>query len=318
MKKKGLRPPVCAKIDEGFPMKLLDEIIELATSESGSVSTLLRKCLVLAHDLKNEKLRAWAEKELNGYQVDDEMPEYRKAPAIAKGFFIGSFGRQINDQPIPAGALHEKHRHYAESVELFQPIASYEKTDTESRFIFEWPANLTAIYQRTFFKGQFVLNRAWQEISSSVFIGLVDTIKTRVLRFALELKRDLGQVGDHIDRLTKEKVDQSVNNYIYGGNVVIASSGFTQIGITVEKGNWPGLSHALEKLGVPSAEITDLRSALDQDSAAGSRPGLGERAKAWLAKIGADSGKALLNVGVEVAKAEAKKYIAGYLGLPPL
>ena len=55
-------------------MQLLDEIIDLAAREQGSVATLLRKCLVLAHTLKNERLKTWAENELNGYR-NDEVPE---------------------------------------------------------------------------------------------------------------------------------------------------------------------------------------------------------------------------------------------------
>ncbi len=39
---------------------LLDEIIELATDpKQKSVSTLLRKCLVLGTQLKNERLKSW-------------------------------------------------------------------------------------------------------------------------------------------------------------------------------------------------------------------------------------------------------------------
>jgi hypothetical protein len=47
-------------------MQLIDEIIELAVDDRTSLSVLLRKCLVLSHRLKNERLKAWAEKELDG------------------------------------------------------------------------------------------------------------------------------------------------------------------------------------------------------------------------------------------------------------
>jgi hypothetical protein len=80
-------------------MKLLDEVIELAAGE-GSVATLLRKCLVLAHTLKSDRLKVWAEKELNGYDPNDAVPEYRKTAATAKGFLVGTLGRQIDDQPL--------------------------------------------------------------------------------------------------------------------------------------------------------------------------------------------------------------------------
>ncbi len=299
-------------------MKLLDEIIELASGEHGSVSTLLRKCLVLAHDLKNDRLKTWAEKELIGYKSGDEVPEYRKTPAAAKGLFVGSYGGgQMNNQPIPAGGLEKEHRHFAKSTVLFQPIAAYEGFDTDSTFAIEWPADLTVKYQSSFSQG-YVLNRAWQEVPSSVLIGLVDTIKTRVLRFALELKDDLGEVHDEIKDLPKEQVDRSVINNIYGGNVVIASSDFTQIGrIEIEQGDWAALDGALKTLGVPNPAISELQTALDADSKDESKPGLGSRAAAWLAKLGTESGKAIMGVGVEVAKKEATKLVCQYLGLPP-
>jgi hypothetical protein len=49
-------------------MKLLDEIVDLAIDNQASISVLLRKCLVLAHQLKNDRLRSWVENELNGLQ----------------------------------------------------------------------------------------------------------------------------------------------------------------------------------------------------------------------------------------------------------
>ena len=68
---------------------LLDDIIDLATNTNQSISVLLRKCIVLAHQIKNDRLKTWANKELNGYGEDDELPEYRVIPASAKGHLSG-------------------------------------------------------------------------------------------------------------------------------------------------------------------------------------------------------------------------------------
>ena len=82
-------------------MKQLDEIIDLASSDSCSVSTLLRKCLVLASILKSEELKTWAHHELNGYDFDDPaMPEYRKTSAPAKGMFLGVVGTSNRKPPL--------------------------------------------------------------------------------------------------------------------------------------------------------------------------------------------------------------------------
>jgi hypothetical protein len=53
-------------------MELLDDIIDLAASDTGSVATLLRKCLVLAHTLRNDRLLTWAENELERLQMRRE------------------------------------------------------------------------------------------------------------------------------------------------------------------------------------------------------------------------------------------------------
>src|SRR5487761_2154531 len=106
-------------------MKLLDEITAHAVESKEPVSVLLRKCLVLAYQLKNDRLKTWIEKELDGYSSGDELPEYRLVPAGAKGTFFGGGGAAIYDQPLPAGVLKPEHRHWGSSIELRQPIAAY-------------------------------------------------------------------------------------------------------------------------------------------------------------------------------------------------
>ena len=48
-------------------MRLVDEIIQMASDSEEPLSNVLRKCPVLAFELKNETLKAWVEKELNGF-----------------------------------------------------------------------------------------------------------------------------------------------------------------------------------------------------------------------------------------------------------
>jgi len=99
-------------------MQLIDEIIALATDDKTSPSVLLRKCLVLAHRLKNERLRSWAGKELDGYADDDTLPDYRKTFTISKGFFLGPLGSWIKDQPIPTMLMKDEHQAIVENAML--------------------------------------------------------------------------------------------------------------------------------------------------------------------------------------------------------
>ena len=194
-------------------MRLLDEIIDYAVGNEQPVSVLLRKCLILAYQLKNDRLKIWIEKELDGYNADDELPEYRHAGAPAKGTLFGPFNGVINEQPLAPLMLNEHHRHFARTVKLTQPIAAYDRERGEGeKYIVEWPADLVLLYQSKFIQ-DYYLNRAWQEIPSTVIVSLVDTIRNRVLRFSLELKDELGLVSDNPEALPQEKVDQYVSNY---------------------------------------------------------------------------------------------------------
>jgi len=177
-------------------MKLLDDVVDASTASDVGVSALLRKCLVLAYQLKNDRLKEWLEKELNGYGDDDELPPYRQISAQARGLFVGPFGSSLNNQPLPAGSLEENHRKFATSAMLRQPIAAYDFKNFKdgATLSLPWPPDLTVKYQEAFFE-HFTLNRAWQEIPNTVVVALTDTVRNRVLRFALDLRQVRGAKG---------------------------------------------------------------------------------------------------------------------------
>src|SRR5207245_2489338 len=124
-----------------------------------------RKCLILAFELKNEKLKQWIEKELSGFDKDDEVPEYRKAMLYSKGNFSGPFGARVTNRPLPLGILETKHWDMLTS-RLVQPIAAYEKlaaAGVDKNASINWPPDLIHHYQHSFIDG-FALSSAWQEV----------------------------------------------------------------------------------------------------------------------------------------------------------
>jgi hypothetical protein len=75
---------------------LLQEIRDGAVDSKTDITTVLRKCLVLAAKLRHEGFRKWVEQELNGYQGDrDDLPPYRVLHVESLGYFVGRFGAQI-------------------------------------------------------------------------------------------------------------------------------------------------------------------------------------------------------------------------------
>jgi hypothetical protein len=302
-------------------MALLDDIIEAATDDKVPIGTLLRKCLVLEQTFHNEKFNAWLNNELDGYDDNDELPSYRVFHAVSYGFFVGAMGRQINNQPLSLHVLEKVDRDRMRTVSLTQSASSYEgHPDRAADAQLPWNPSMTTKYQSKFFQNSdMVLNRAWQLIPGSVLVGLLETVRNRVLRFALDLKDELGASSLTVATLSRATIDRSVVNNIYGGNILIASHAehFSQISQTnVSEGDIAGLEQALTNLGITKEGISALTSDIAADKAAGQET-IGPKTKGWLADIGKYVAKEGAKAGFEIAKQAATKWLLQHYGLMP-
>ena len=177
---------------------LVAEVIEGAVDGGMGVAVLLRKCRLLSHSLQNDSLKEWVLKELNGYDNWKKLPNYRIIRVGAKGFFIGPFQSQLNNQPLASFILKKEHRVFAEKAFLSEPASAYENLKDEGGegYRIEWPGNLVALYQSSFFDG-YALNRAWQDIPVHSMKIVPETVKNRILEFMLSINKEFGnKIGE--------------------------------------------------------------------------------------------------------------------------
>lgn len=301
--------------------QLLQEIIDLAVDDKAPLSVLLRKCLVLATKLRNERLKEWASSELNGYPDQDKLPAYRQISVHAKGNFYGPFGAAIRNANLPSIILSKEHRLWAEKTFLTQPIAAYDKVIADKdaaksgSVSIAWPPNLVMMYQEKFYDG-YSLAQAWQVIPTSAIVGMADTIRNRILSFALEIESDVAAVEEDFASVPQATVNQHVTAIIYGGNQVFSSAtqGLTQIGeINVGKGDLQALLETLDGLGLGKAEAAELKAILEHEPANAKEPS--PKVQSWLVRALTHVGKEGVKVGSDVARAGITKALFGYLGL---
>jgi AbiTii-like protein len=298
-------------------MSLVDEIIELASDGKRSVADVLRKCLVLAFDLRNEKLKTWVENELNGFEIDDDVPEYRNVMLHSKGTFSGPFGAGIRNQPLPVLGIFEPEHLELLTTKLRQPISAYEASATSGRNpIIPWPPDLTAHYQSSFISG-YSLASAWQVLPNSQLVGLCDEVRNRILRFALEIREELGLVHDKPSAVPAKKIEAAVVNHIYGGTNVIAgtASNFAQIGtIHVVHGDLAGFADALKSLGIGQKDVEEATAAVLEDGQPSAKT-LGQKTAEWMKTLGGKLGEAGLKIGTGAAQQLVTKWVLQYWNL---
>jgi AbiTii len=297
-------------------LTLLDKIIEMGVADDPPpLTSVLRQCILLSNQLKAPLLRAWAEQELKGYANQKDVPEYRIVPADSYGTFQGNFGSGYNGRPIPPGMLEPKHRSIAQFVHLTQPVSAYESLgDLQGGLTYHWPANMIAYYQDKLLD-QCILLTAWQQVPKTAIAGVLDTIRTRVLTTAIDIKNDLDQSGVDLTKIKRdspesERVQQTVVQHIYG-SVYIAVGDQVINTQNIAVGNWDDLRNVLKESGIDDANLSELHDTLQHDKKMDS-----SGMKGWITR---NAGKVLhqgLQVSTTVGTTILTELIKRHLGLP--
>ncbi len=217
-------------------MSLLHEIQDLAASSSKDVelSSLLRKCKILAARLNHTDFKIWIEKELNGYDDANSLPSYRILETMSKGHFSGWGGSSLSNAPIPTYCIEKKHQKYVNNVYITEGISALEDLLSKSDGTLHnpWRPELLALYGTKFYENMNCIE-AWQIISSSSLASIIDTVRTKILNFVLEIEAENPDAGDakiNTNPIEQGKITQIFNTTIHGNvqNVATGSSDFEQ------------------------------------------------------------------------------------------
>lgn len=179
-------------------MTLLQEIQRDAVDPNVEISTLLRKCKILATRLKNEQFKLWVDQELNGYTSEKILPSYRILNVQSLGDFSGMMGSGLRNAPIPSALVPEKWREIATTAYLTDGIGSYAslvKEKKESMLASEWPGDLVMLVSKKIMANMSLM-RAWRYIPPASILGLIDTVRNRVLSFVLEIESEAPTAGE--------------------------------------------------------------------------------------------------------------------------
>jgi hypothetical protein len=162
---------------------------------------------------------------------------------------------------------------------------------------------------------------AWQVIPRGGVVGILDTVRTRILNFVLEIESeapDAGEAAPGVHPVSQERVNQVFHTQIYGnvGNVAAGGEGFSQSSVSaVVQGDFNSLRTYLSSLGVDPVDLGELENATKKDHAFPQR-GMGENTGQWLGKMIGKAASGTLKVGTTVATTLLTKALAQYLGLP--
>jgi hypothetical protein len=250
-------------------MSLLREIQNAAIDSAVPLATLLRKCKVLAARLGNAEFKQWIEAELNGYSSIDGLPPYRVLNVQSKGHFSGPFQSGLRNADIPLSCVPEQVRNSLSHCYLREPIAALESlvADSDGGSAQEpWNPDLVAYVAGNIYEGMNCM-QAWKVIPINRVVAALDTVRTRILNFVLEIEAeapDAGEAPVNSNPVPQDRVHQIFNTYISGNvqNLATASTNVRQYA-KLKEGNAKLFSEILTTLSKSSADRKIVRRALE-------------------------------------------------------
>lgn len=211
---------------------MIKQIInDLIDDEKSLVSPLL-KTKVFASRIGNKILLNWVNKELNGYSMEDDLPEYRIGSATSSCTLRQGYAIQENT-PVPVSFIqNEKLRdfftqfEYRDSVKTLESYFSDKGNDTLMKILpIDFWAFLTREFRKNGFQGEIRDIKKTSHISS--ITQTLTEIRSKFLDLMISLESefpDLPEDFSDYTETTKENLTQTIN-YIMGDSYNITNSG---------------------------------------------------------------------------------------------
>ncbi|MFA5404743.1 MAG: hypothetical protein WC358_07395 [Ignavibacteria bacterium] len=197
----------------------IEDIINDLINPNIKLKDVLLKVQVLAYELKNEKLKNWVDCEINGYgQMDiEKFPKYRVIQTSVHGNLIQNFGfgsfSNLTNYTLPIEHLDEKIVKRLSFHCFNNPVSEIENLSTKEKGILKVSVPVF-IYPEIekIIESNCNIHQAWQQINISSLVGILESIKSYLLKFILELKQEMGD-NNEID-ITKLKIDKLFDKII--------------------------------------------------------------------------------------------------------
>jgi hypothetical protein len=174
------------------------------------VSDLLRKGLVIARKLKLQEFESWINNELNGYDKNVNIPEYRTVQGEVKALNPYRGYIPVIFETSEQEKIYSKRKCGQSVAELGSLIKNQGKDQ-----LLQMP--FSADIQRSLTNGSGMDFPVTLVLSSSRIVGILDSVRTIILNWTLKLEEN-GVFGEGFSFSTQEKEKasrepQSINNF---------------------------------------------------------------------------------------------------------
>lgn len=218
--------------------KLIENIIEDLVGDA-PIAKIMLKLQVIAYALKNQEFKDWIDKEQNGYPNAKDLPDYRIVSCSVIVDIALPFRQIYRNYRFPVDLIaDEKKRDFLRLARLTESISSLESmsmnADAKQTLAMPIPGFMWADINRCLDSDGNIIS-AYQEFSHASVQSVVETFKSRLLKFFLELS---SQIDIDFNVLSnQEKISNIMNQTITAGIINTGSGSVTANNATILTGD---------------------------------------------------------------------------------
>lgn len=215
---------------------LIEDVIEDLTNAE-PLNKILLKVQVIAYNLKNEKFKEWIENEVNGkYLAKEELPEYRISNCEVFSDISNQRGIMKNFKIPTEMFSNSDAAELATTILFYEPICEISQLGDTHKDLKKFLPNVFFQFINNILNPGWKTISAWQVISNITCKNIVETFKSKLLQFFLELNEEM-EINVDFDVITnKTKIDKIMNTTINAGVVTTGQNS----SITVSNSNVVG------------------------------------------------------------------------------
>lgn len=308
---------------------ILDELMDTDKSLLGP----MMKLYYFAKEIQNEALTTFLNKEINGYEVEDDIPDYRKTGGqLFVTVQVGMYANNTNECEIPRSFFSDKMQSLLTEIQLYEGVAVLEKMVEENKqqsFIYKGlPMEalhiISPVVKKLYSSTRKLTPIAARvKANANIISQATQSIRTRLLDFVYEIKEAFG-LDINISEYKKDHVNnnQTINNFMSttihntgNGNFInTGNNNHNVVNITIQKGDLAAFQKRLEEIGVESEEIKEISEIVQTEQLDGAN--LGPKASGWIGKMVTKTLSGASKIGIGAAGNLLATAVKLYLGIP--
>jgi hypothetical protein len=197
------------------------------------ISKTFLKVQTISFYLKNDQFYKWFNNEKDGYKSAKNLPEYRKTKCQVFANINNPYKGLYTNYHIPVDQVKNDmikeflaNCSFCESIIELENLAQTQEEGSIRKYV---PGFAHSEIQKLFSQGYYI-DAAWQTVSKFTVVSIVESVKSKLLQFFLEMNEQFNN-DINFDVMTKKKeidkiVNQTINTSIYvnEGSANIANS----------------------------------------------------------------------------------------------